>query len=131
MDELSTLLAGLNADSAKQRERAIKNLTPTAIQEQSILDALQKIVSSDPVEYVREAARARLVAAGRTPAASTTPIQLKEEGIRKPAAFAITCVAIPVILLCVAVVLIAVLAILGPQIGNVFSRVTSGLGGTP
>jgi pilus assembly protein Flp/PilA len=34
------------------------------------------------------------------------------------------------ILVLVAIVVIAVLAILGPQIGNIFSRVTSGLGGT-
>jgi pilus assembly protein Flp/PilA len=34
------------------------------------------------------------------------------------------------ILVLVAVVVIAILVILGPQIGNIFSRVTSGLGGT-
>ena len=34
------------------------------------------------------------------------------------------------ILVLVAVVVIAILAILGPQIGNTFSRVTNGLEGT-
>jgi pilus assembly protein Flp/PilA len=34
------------------------------------------------------------------------------------------------ILVLVAIVVIAILAILGPQIGNIFSRVTDGLGGT-
>lgn len=34
------------------------------------------------------------------------------------------------ILVMVALVVIAILAILGPQIANVFSRVTSGLSGT-
>lgn len=34
------------------------------------------------------------------------------------------------ILVLVAIVVIAILAILGPQIGNIFSQVTSGLGGT-
>lgn len=34
------------------------------------------------------------------------------------------------ILVLVAVVVIAILAILGPQIGNTFSRVTNGLSGT-
>ena len=33
------------------------------------------------------------------------------------------------VLVLVAVVVIAILTLLGPQIGNVFSRVTSGLGG--
>lgn len=33
------------------------------------------------------------------------------------------------ILVLVAIIVIAILAILGPQIGNVFSRVTSGLAG--
>ncbi len=34
------------------------------------------------------------------------------------------------ILVLVAVVVIAILTLLGPQIGNVFSRITNGLGGT-
>ncbi len=34
------------------------------------------------------------------------------------------------ILVLVAIVVIAILALLGPQISNIFSRITSGLGGT-
>lgn len=34
------------------------------------------------------------------------------------------------ILVLVAIVVIAILAIVGPQIGNIFSRITSGLSGT-
>lgn len=34
------------------------------------------------------------------------------------------------ILVLVAIVVIAILAILGPEIGNIFSRITGGLGGT-
>lgn len=34
------------------------------------------------------------------------------------------------ILVLVAIVVIAILAILGPQIGNIFSQITTGLGGT-
>ena len=34
------------------------------------------------------------------------------------------------ILVLVAIVVIAVLALLGPQIGNIFSQITTGLGGT-
>lgn len=34
------------------------------------------------------------------------------------------------ILVLVAIVVIAILAIVGPQIGNIFSRVTNGLAGT-
>jgi pilus assembly protein Flp/PilA len=34
------------------------------------------------------------------------------------------------ILVLVAIVVIAILALLGPQISNIFSKVTSGLGGT-
>ncbi len=33
------------------------------------------------------------------------------------------------VLVLVAIVIIAILTLLGPQIGNVFSRITSGLGG--
>ena len=34
------------------------------------------------------------------------------------------------ILVLVAIVVIAILAVLGPQIGNIFSQITTGLGGT-
>jgi pilus assembly protein Flp/PilA len=34
------------------------------------------------------------------------------------------------ILVLVAIVVIAILVIMGPQIGNIFSRITNGLGGT-
>ncbi len=34
------------------------------------------------------------------------------------------------ILVLVAIVVIAILALLGPQIANIFSQITSGLGGT-
>ena len=34
------------------------------------------------------------------------------------------------ILVLVAIVVIAILALLGPQVANIFSRITSGLGGT-
>lgn len=128
MDDNSTILTGLNSDSAKQRERVITGLTPAALQEAQVLERLQQIVSSDPVEYVREAARAQLLAAGQTPRESSAPIQLKQEGAAKPAAFAVGCVIIPIVIcVVVAIVVIAVLAIMGPQIGSVFSRVTNGL----
>lgn len=132
MDEITTFLTAIAGDSAKQRERAIKNLSPLLLQNSQVIDALQKSVSTDPVEYVRDAARAQLIAAGQVPAASAVPIALKEEGAGKPAVLAIGCMAIPVAVVLCAVVVIAVLAILGPQIGNIFSRVTNGLaGGTP
>ena len=35
-----------------------------------------------------------------------------------------------VILVLVAIVVIAILAVVGPQIGNIFSQITNGLGGT-
>lgn len=129
MNETSTVLAELNSESAKTRERVIKNLTPGVLHEPQIIDALQKIVSTDPVEYVREAARARLLEIGQTPAASAAPVQVKQEGAGKPAIFAVGLVgAVFVICICVSVTMIAILALLGPQIGNVFSRVTNGLG---
>ena len=34
------------------------------------------------------------------------------------------------ILVLVAIVVIAIMAVLGPQIGNIFSQITTGLGGT-
>jgi len=111
MNELPTILTALNSDSAKTRERAIKDLAPTVLSEPQIIDALQKIVSADPVEYVREAARARLLESGQTPAASVAPIQVKQEGAGKPAIFAFGVVgAALVICICVALAVIAALA---------------------
>lgn len=127
MEDLSKALQELKSDSAKTRERAIKNLTPAQLQDAQVIEALQNIVSADPTEYVREAARAQLTTAGQTPRESAAPIQMKQEGAGKPALFALGCVAIPIACILVAIVVIAVLAILGPQIGNIFSRVTNGL----
>lgn len=127
MNDIVSILADLNSDSAKKRERAIKNLTPAVLQAPQVIDALQKIVSSDSVEYVREAARNALLSIGQIPAPSAAPVQLAQEGAGKPAMFAIGCVALVAICVFVAVVTIVILAILGPQIGTVFSRVTNGL----
>ena len=128
MDEVTTILTGLNSDSAKQRERVIKSLAPSVVQEPQVLEKLQQLVSADPVEYVREAARAQLLAAGQTPRESIAPVQLKQEGAAKPAAFAIGCVIIPIVIcVVVAILMVAVLAIMGPQIGNIFSRITNDL----
>ncbi len=128
MNETAAVLAALKSDSAKTRERAVKNLSPAALQDSQIIDALQNLVGADPVEYVRDAARAQLLAAGQTPRASAAPIQVKQEGAGKPAIFALGCMAIPIACVVIALFVIAILALLGPQIGSVFSRVTSGLG---
>lgn len=100
MDDNATILASLNSDSAKQRERVINGLAPAALQDAQVLERLQHLVSSDPVEYVREAARAQLLAAGQTPRESVAPIQLKQEDATKPALFAIGFTGI-VIVVCV------------------------------
>lgn len=128
MNDLPSILAGLKSDSAKQRERNIKALTPATLADPQIIEQLQTLVSADPVEYVRVAAREQLVAAGQTARESLVPVQLKQEGAGKPAAFAIGCFVVVAICVLVAIIVIAVLAILGPQIGNIFSRVTNGLG---
>lgn len=89
MEDTLTIVAGLNADSAKRRERAIRELPPGALQDPRVIEALQNIVSRDPVEYVRRAASEKLVAQGITPAASAVPVTLKEENAAKPALFAV------------------------------------------
>jgi hypothetical protein len=109
-DDIQTALTGMANDSAKTRERIIHGLTINQVQDARIIDALQRIVSTDPVEYVRDAAREKLVAAGLTPAESVVPVQLKNEGAAKPAAFAVGCTLIP-ILIGVAVLAICAIAI--------------------
>ncbi|TAH52414.1 MAG: hypothetical protein EYC68_06460 [Chloroflexota bacterium] len=128
MEDVAAALKDLNSDSAKTRERVIKNLTPALLQDAQVIEALQKIVSTDPVEYVREAARVQLVAIGQTPRESVAPIQMKQEGAGKPAIFAVGLVgAVIAICVCVPIFVITILAMTGPQIGNIFSRITNGL----
>jgi hypothetical protein len=133
MQDGGSILDELRADSAKRRERAVKSLTPAALQDAQVVEQLQMLVSADPVQYVRDAAQAQLLAAGQIPRASVVPVQLREEGAAKPAAFALGCTLIPVVLVCAALILVLVLALalLGPGIGDVFSRVTNGLSGSP
>lgn len=126
MAELSHI-AELKSDSAKRRERAIQNLTATDLTDAQVIEQLQNIVSADPMEYARVAARAQLLAAGQTPRASVAPIQVKQEGASKPAIFAIGYFGILIICVCVAIGVIGFLAFSAPQIGNIFSRVTNGL----
>lgn len=107
MDDITTFLAAANADSAKQRERVIKNLSPAALQNSQVIDALQRMVSTDPVEYVRDAARAQLLAANQVPASSLVPIAVKQEGNFKPIIFALGCAAIPIFLIICALWVVA------------------------
>lgn len=107
MNDITTALAGLNDTSAKHREHSIKSLTHEQLQDPSVIEALQKLVSTDPVEYVRDAARAALVSAGQVPESSTAPVQLKEEGVGKPALFGIGVVA-AVVVACIALVILVI-----------------------
>lgn len=128
MADVSALLTELKSDSAKRRERVIQTLTATDLQDAQIIEQLQVIVSADPVEYVREAARTQLTVAGQTPRTSVEPVQLKQEGAGKPAVFAVGLVgAIIAICVCIPLFVITILAMTGPQIGNIFSRITNGL----
>lgn len=109
LPEIQPILTALTDTSAKHRERAIMELSPAEVQDPRIQDRLQRIVSTDPVEYVRIAARAALVANHITPVPSATEIELRQEGTAKPAYFVI--IAIGIIAACVAVTCIAAIAI--------------------
>lgn len=65
MEDVSAILTAFKADSAKKRERAIKELSTDALQDPRIIEALQKIAKSDSIEYVRVAATTQLINAGR------------------------------------------------------------------
>lgn len=113
MNDLTTILAGLNDPSAKHREHSIKTLTRAQVLDPQVISALQTLVSTDSVEYVRDAARDMLISAGQVPAASSAPVQLKEEGNTKPALFGIGVVVAIfacIVLAVVAIIFIAVLA---------------------
>ncbi len=120
MENVNPVVEALNAPEAKRRERMIQALSKEQLQNAQVIETLQKLVSSDPVEYVRDAARAALVSAGQTPAASVVRVQLVQEGNAKAAGYAIGCTLAP-LLLC-AIVLIVLLVIFGPAISNAVSR---------
>jgi len=108
--DVQMILSALTDTSAKRRERTIQGLTPEEVLEPRIQDRLQRIVSNDPVEYVRIAARACLVANGITPVQSATEVELRQEGNTKPALFAIGLVGL--VIACVVIACIAVFALL-------------------
>lgn len=108
--DVQSILTALTDTSAKRRERTIMELSPTEVQDPRIQDRLQRIVSTDPVEYVRNAARAALVANRITPAPSATEIQLREEGAAKPTLFTFGLIAL--VIACVFVSCIGIVLVL-------------------
>lgn len=109
--DVQSILNALTDTSAKRRERTIQALTPDEVRDPRIQDRLQRIVSADPVEYARNAARAALIANGITPMPSATEIQLREEEAQKPALFAFGLVGLVIACLILACIAIAVVAI--------------------
>lgn len=80
-----TVLDNLAVESAKKRERVIRELSVSAVREETLVNALQTIAESDPVEYVREAARAKLKEAGNVVSDSNVPILLRQETLGETA----------------------------------------------
>lgn len=108
--DVQAILSALTDTSAKRRERTILELTPSEVLDPRIQDRLQRIVSNDPVEYVRIAARTVLVANGITPFPSATEVELRQESNTKPALFVIGLVGL--VIACAVFACIAVFAIL-------------------
>jgi len=117
---IQSILTELASDSAKRRERVIHDLTPTELASPQVVEALQNIVSRDPAEYVRTAAREKLVSIGQVPAESAAPLTIKEEGAKKPAIFALglTGGIIAVIGLCLVLVCVAAFLLAGPNMSG-------------
>ncbi len=127
--QIQQLLQDLRNPSAKRREATAKQLSSAGTVDPRVLNALWNLASSDPVLYVRQASRDTLAALGKTPptAAQEQPLPQKGSGTN----WALIIGAIVVLVCAVPVCVISILAILGPQIGNIFSRVTNGLAGSP
>lgn len=121
-NETEQILQGLAAPEAKRREAAAKLSAQRKLGDERIISQLQNLAASDPYAYVREAASGALLALGQTVPSASAPPQV---GPQRNTAIVI--VALIPICLFVACIVVAILVILGPQIGNVFSRITNGL----
>jgi hypothetical protein len=124
-NQTEQLLQGLAASEAKQREAAAKRIAQQKPSDERIVSQLQNLAASDPYAYVREAASVALLALGQTVPAAIAPPQVGPQ--RYTAIIIIAIIAIPLIIVFVACVVIAILVVVGPEIGSVFSRVTNGL----
>jgi hypothetical protein len=124
--EIEKYLQGLKADQAKRRESTANAIEKARVSDERIVSTLQVLTASDPVEYVRTAAASALRALGQAVPTAQTPPTLKEQSNRS--IWLVAIVPLVILMVCLAaVVVIAILTLLGPQIANVFSKVTNGL----
>jgi hypothetical protein len=121
--EIEKLLQGLGSDQAKRRESTAMSIAKMRASDERIVRALQGLAANDPVEYVRAAAGSALKTLGQSVPAAQTPPTLKEQSNRSIWLL----VALPVLACVCAIVVIAILTLLGPQIANTFSKITNGL----
>lgn len=128
--QLEKLLQDASNPSAKRRETVAKALGQMGNTEPRVLSALWNMSSSDPVLYVRQAARQALTDLGKNPP-PISPEELQQMQNRGGTNWAAIIGAIVAFFCLVPILVIAILAIVGPQIGNIFSRVTNGLSGAP
>ncbi len=110
MEQPNPIIQELHAEKAKRREQTIKMLTFGDAEDPQIIEALQVLVSTDPVQYVRKAARAALLAAGHKPALSNAPILLEDEKNTRVAVYVV------ITLIVAACLILFVVAEFTPQI---------------
>jgi hypothetical protein len=148
LDEIDFVLQGLAAEKAKRRESTILKLTPAALRDPRVIVALTTVMETDPQEYARVAAHNALSKAGVIPDApyvasigatggypqadgipwTSAPVVVNTEPQKENVGLVVLGVAVVALVVCVPVLMITALAVMGPQIGNIFSRVSSGLG---
>ena len=133
--EVDRALQEMQLPDSQRRLAALKRLEQMHVTSAQILAALQYMAVNDPDPQVRKAARNGLKKRGSAPASTANravaPSNVSPAQPMHPAVKIILIVLLVIFsCLCVAILTIAILAILGPQIGGVFSRVTDGLSGT-
>lgn len=125
--QLDQLLLDASNPSTKRREAVANALGKMGNADPRVTSALSNMASSDSVLYVRQAARQALTTLGQEP----PPISAEEmQQIQKAGStnWGLIVGVIIVVLVCAGLLMgFVFLAILGPQIGNIFSRVTNGL----
>ena len=122
-NEIEEILQGLAAPEAKRREAAARLCAQQKPGDERVISRLGNLAASDQYAYVREAASGALVALGQPVPFASAPPQVGRQA-NTPILIVILAFIACLIVACLVVV---ILVITGPQIGNVFSRITNGL----
>lgn len=91
-DAVNKTLQDLTVESAKRREKVVLGIPGEVLSDPRVIRQLHLLAGTDPVEYVRVAARKQLTAVGEVPAPAVEPPKVQSEGIGPIVGVVVACV---------------------------------------